>query len=436
MEGIEFLSSRRLMELKEGGLNVLRGIRRSGKTVYLKRLISRLIDKGTDPSKILYLSCDRLNKNQIRHIVSEVIIRKGGGYLFLDEVTYLDDWELLLKEVMENKGFTVVATGSNPVGIKHKMERLPGRGIEGSERYFNPLSFNEFVGSLIAARSRISRPDLVKALNALEGVEGTFSPEEPDVKSLMPFFEELERLFFVYLQTGGFPSALSDYVEHGEVRSSSYESLIRVIMGTLAKEGKSEETARAVLERLLTMGTTRFDYLSLASEIGQHHNTVHDYLELLEDARLIYVLQPWDIAKGRHSPRKQKKALFQSPLLAQALYVYLHGGGWQEAQAFLDLNAEWLVESTVASHVIWTKERPLMMEKHAFSGYYYAGSGSECDLVLSLDRGYFGIETKYGKLERAKYPFKTIYITKSELDEDAIPASLFLYGLRKSEWVI
>lgn len=423
--------NRDLIKIPEGKLTVFRGIRRSGKTVYLKSLISDLIQKGQDPRSILYLSCDRIKKSQIKNIVEEFIIRRGGGYLFLDEITYMDGWELMLKELMEEGQFTIIATGSNPLGLKKKIDRLPGRGLEGNDYYFNPLSFREFVLSLLEVEDRDMGKPVEDALQAISVLKTSFKPDKADISDLIPYYEEIERLFRLYLFTGGFPDAISDLIEMGHVSSETYETIIRVILDTIAKEGKSEGIARAIMEKLLAIGPNRIDFRSLGSDIELHHNTVHDYLELLEDSRITFLLHPWDISKGRHFPRKQKKVIFQSSLLPTALYAYLRGVDWDGCQRFVDRNVEWIVEDVVATHLIWTLERPLMMEKHAFAGYYYGKK--ECDMVIFKDDCFMGFETKYGKLKRAKLPFQTIYLTKDEIDDDAIPVSLFLFGLEKSK---
>ena len=75
-----------------------------------------------------------------------------------------------------------------------------------------------------------------------------------------------------------------------------------------------------------------------------------------------------------------------------------------------------------------------MHEQHAFAGFYY--NKKECDCVLLSERGFQGYEVKYGKVERADFPFPVTYISKDSLDKDMVPASVFLYGLEKGRWCI
>ena len=112
--------------------------------------------------------------------------------------------------------------------------------------------------------------------------------------------------------------------------------------------------------------------------------------------------------------------------------MYLFG---EEIEDFVDENMEFLAESTVATHVIWNREIPVLREKHSFAGFYY-DTNKECDLVI-LDGDFFGIETKYGKIRKRKYPFDVFYLSKDELEEEVIlPLSLYLAGITKSEKVI
>ena len=91
---------------------------------------------------------------------------------------------------------------------------------------------------------------------------------------------------------------------------------------------------------------------------------------------------------------------------------------------------EWLVESTISSHITWSEEIPIMREKHSFAGFFY--NSKECDYVLFKDGKFYGFETKYGKVEKSRYPFQTTYLSMDTIDKDTIPASLFLAGLKKS----
>ena len=400
---------RKDISLKNGEITLIRGVRRAGKSFYLKTLIESLV-REVDPLKVVYIPCDRFTRGEVRGFIDELRRRHGKLYVFLDEITYLNGWRLILKELGE-EGVTTVATGSNPVELKNEAELLPGRDIEGNEYYFNPLNFREF-----ARYMKSKLPD------------ASFRYNEPEVNGVFPWYEEIDGLFYAYLQTGGFPEAVLDIKKQGKVEEKRYEEFIRLVLGEIAKSGKNEEIAREILEVVLNLKGNRVDYVSIAREIGVSHPTVRDYLSTLENARLIYTLEAWDISRKRHAHRKEKKIVFQSPLIALSLAVYLG----EDALEFLEKNIEWLVENTVVSHVIWHLEEPLLREKHSFAGFYY-DRNKECDLVVRERGKFFGIEVKYGKVKRKTYSFPVIYLSKDELGEDTVPVSLYLYGLEKSE---
>jgi uncharacterized protein len=429
---IDLIFPRKMPEIASSGITIVRGIRRSGKTVFLKLLIKQLIRTGMNPKDILYLSGDRQSSGEIRNIVEEFSMRRGKVCLLLDEVTYLPDWHLLLKELHETKDITIVATGSDAVQLKAKMERLPGRGIEGNEYYFCPLIFREFVEALIKAKNNLGNAQLRRALDEIALMPKVkHLVSSPKVDDIYPFYEPLEKLFYAYVYTGGFPLALRDYIKTDEISEATYEVLVRTSLGSLAKQGRSEATARDILEQLVIGMGGRTDYVSIARNINVHHSTVKDYIDILDGARILYTFHCWDLQSKSPALKKQKKFVFQSPLIPAALHRYLSGGKWDDTVDFVDKNMEGLVEAVVMSHIVWNQERPLMKEQNSFCGFYYGKK--ECDCVISSKRDFQGFEVKYGKVERAELPFPVTYISKDALGPDTVPASLFLYGLEKSK---
>lgn len=400
---------RKRITVNPGSVVLLRGVRRAGKSFYLKTLVEELIRSGADPRKIVYIPADRFSRKEVVSFIEELRRRHGEITVLLDEITYLRDWRLLLKALGEERT-TTVATGSNPVELKKEAELLPGRGIEGNEYYFNPLNFREFARFL---NSRLP--------------EVAFNYKSPTADDLLPWFDDLEGLLYGYILTGGFPEAVLEFKRSGRVSEERYEEIVRLTLGEIAKSGKSEEIAREILEAIFRLKGNRVDYVTLARETSVSHPTVREYLNTLESARLVYVLEAWDINRKRHAHRKEKKVVFQSPLIATALALYLGS----DLIEFVEENIEWLVEHTVATHVIWSLEEPVLREKHSFAGFYY-DQNRECDLVVKERGGFFGIEIKYGRVKRKSYPFPTLYVSKDEVEENTVPASLYLYGLEKS----
>lgn len=126
------------------------GLRRIGKTSLLKLFISKLIkEKGYSPVKILYVSLDDylLQKHSIAEIIDHYrSIHKlkfdEKVYLFLDEVTYKDNFELQLKNIVDGQNVKIIATSSSASSIRHKKPYLTGRQFT---MELLPLNFQEYL---------------------------------------------------------------------------------------------------------------------------------------------------------------------------------------------------------------------------------------------------------------------------------------------------
>jgi predicted AAA+ superfamily ATPase len=109
---------RRVIELKRGGIYILRGPRQVGKTTYLKETIRKLIGGGIPPKNILYLSLDSFaSRKEMRNgIESFLDLTRDASerFIFLDEITSIRDWNLELKRLAD-QGITRGGSSSRPV---------------------------------------------------------------------------------------------------------------------------------------------------------------------------------------------------------------------------------------------------------------------------------------------------------------------------------
>ena len=124
LKKIDCILKRKKIEIKKGEVYLLRGVRRSGKTVYTKLIIEDLTEE-IDGKKIIYISCDRHSLREIKNIVNEFVKRLAGEVVVFDEITYHNNWNILLKELAETTDLTIIATGSNPVKIREKKKDSP-----------------------------------------------------------------------------------------------------------------------------------------------------------------------------------------------------------------------------------------------------------------------------------------------------------------------
>jgi predicted AAA+ superfamily ATPase len=98
----------------------LTGLRRVGKTTLMKLIIKELIRNGTSPKFILYISLDDylFHKNSIIEIINEYrklhkLKIEEKIYLFLDEVTYKEDFHIQLKNIYDSQNTKIFAASSS-----------------------------------------------------------------------------------------------------------------------------------------------------------------------------------------------------------------------------------------------------------------------------------------------------------------------------------
>lgn len=340
---------------------VLIGPRQVGKTTYMKLSILNLIESGVNPRNILYFSCDLLR--DYREIVSLVrsFLRKTAGkaYVFLDEVTFVSDWERAVKFLLDSplsSKMVLQVTGSTSAGLKR--ESFPGRSIRIEE--FLPLDFR-----LIAS---IYRP-------RLRGLELPHSnPKTPrefyeNSLELYPFLDELLGAFDLYLSSGGYPRSIYELLG-GELSQETYEMVYNATILDVVKLGRSERIALSLILGLLRRYGDRVSLNSLAKEleIGSHV-TVRDYLELFEE--LFIGRNYFQVRLHDMTPlfRRERKFYFLDPLVLGA-FSRLFGVVVDDSR---------LIEGVVGEHL-----------KRLFSTYYFYGS-KEIDFIA----GNMGIEVKW-----------------------------------------
>ena len=144
-------------DLEKSGIYTLRGPRQSGKTTTMKLLIKKLLDKGKDPSNILYLTLDNIKDKEelIETLKNWFLLRQKAKadrlFVFLDEISFIDNWQIALKYLSDinllSESF-VLLSGSSAYDIKKSSERLPGRRGMGDDFIQLPVSFKEYVQTI------------------------------------------------------------------------------------------------------------------------------------------------------------------------------------------------------------------------------------------------------------------------------------------------
>jgi len=465
---VEF--TRTKLELKRGNIYILRGVRQSGKTTYVKQTILNLLNKNVNPNTILYISCDKLaSRRELGNVINNFIQMNRDLeplYIFLDEITYLEDWNLELKTLADSNWIDkiiILATGSNPMKIKEKTERLPGRRIEGNEYYFRPLTFREFVLQTIDKLTlRIESREFAESLRILReklkttsiDLEQNFNSIKNKTNVIRAFKEELDYLFEIYLLTGGFPGVINEYLDNKfvekkeTIKNELYETLIRIILGDVSKIKRSEIISKEIMRGIMKRYGSRYSFTTIGKDVDLPHQTIIEYLEIFENAFIAEVVYPFDISTKKIKFKGDKKIYFSDPFIYHSTYSFIIGAdGFNASKENLLKNKDKIIESVVSNHLIRTKEVPYLREWKTYLNFFYSTTGKEIDFIYKKKNGSIvGIEVKYKEKTRKKEITKVegiegyIVLTKSQFEKFNntifIPVSLFLSLLKKSKKLI
>ena len=61
-------------------------------------------------------------------------------------------------------------------------------------------------------KNNIENSDMKKFVNKIRKFD-SFSTVTPNIKEMMPYFDDLEPIFYSYLMSGGFPDAILEYLK-------------------------------------------------------------------------------------------------------------------------------------------------------------------------------------------------------------------------------
>ncbi len=309
-----------LEDVTPDGLYMLRGPRRVGKSVEVKRAIGALIRRNVDPRQIIHFSCDGLRSADLRrlHRVARDQLTRPitePRYWFLDEITAVPGWPAEIKWLRDNTDMgvdCVVLTGSSARDLEDARKELAGRrgAAVDSDRLLMPMSFRAFCH--VMGMRDLPKPDPVEPRDLL-------SPAiDHAVAELLPWLDDLVSLWAVYCRVGGFPRAAADQVAHGDVASDFSVALWDVVHGgALQTEDFSAAQSLQLLVRLAKNLASPINMTSVAEDIGVgHHQTAQRRVKSLVDAYLAWPCHK----RGDHNLPQlsaQPKVYFSDPLIAR-----------------------------------------------------------------------------------------------------------------------
>lgn len=380
---------------------LLEGPRRVGKTTIMYQAIVHLLESGTSPDHILYLSVDDpyLNRetlfkdiqNYFEQFVVKGNLQDAGGtfYVFLDEVTAVSDWELYVKRYFDLKyPLRFVCTSSAPAFLKKRSrESLAGR-ISSVQVYPFCLSEASSLRGVPAAGDKGAKLtqayavlreawagfyrnlDVAQLHSTLQGIESESGPILVDDLPLR-----------LYLLEGGFP----EYILAQSPRYKDRYFLESVVDRTLFHDigPVFGATNLHLMQRLFLYANNQSGSLLSVSEVarnlGAPYTTVAGYLQSLSSAGLLYLL-----SKHATSVEAEARSIDRAYAIDPGLYLSLA----RIDPASLDKSGAWgrLAEICVLAEI----KRHEVRDVH-----YWRDRDREVDFVLEASGAVVAIEVKY-----------------------------------------
>lgn len=251
------------------------GVRRAGKTTFLRQQMAERLVAGTHRDSMLLISLedDRLAGIEVGDLdwMLEEIFRRnpslrstGTLTLCLDEIQVVPGWERFVRRVLDTEEVELLLSGSSAKLLSREVATsLRGRGVE---VLMHPFSFREVL------RHRGEEPK-----------DGPWNDEERT---------RLDAALRRYLVAGGFPEAqeLEDRDRVALLRSYVDVMTLRDVID---RHAVSNTTALRWLQREL-LGTpggmfsiNKFVGVMKSQGIAVGKDTLHEYLGHLEDAFLV-----------------------------------------------------------------------------------------------------------------------------------------------------
>ena len=254
-------------------IKVITGIRRCGKSYLLKSIIDELKENGVLDKDIIYIELDKKNyKNintpkELEKTIDSLICDNDFKYLFIDEVQNVQGFETIVNAYKEEGNFSIFLTGSNSYLLSGELvTKLTGRYIEIE---MLPLNFYEYI-------------DMKKFL-------------QKQVNSNIYFeFEE-------FIRNGGFPGSL--YYDNYQDKLLYTKNVIEQIFEKDIKNYKKIKDVELfeLIEKFVINNfgcrisiKSIYDYL-INQKISVDRRTIKTYIELLENAKIIYPCDFFDI---------------------------------------------------------------------------------------------------------------------------------------------
>jgi len=281
------------------------GLRRTGKTTLMRQIIETL------SSNAAFFSFDEeetQKKEVLLFVIDYFINNFKSGYIFLDEIHYVDDWEGVLKRYYDLKNIKFIISGSESLELSKSRATLTGRMVIFK---LEPLNFREYLnlkGKKLDA-GNISFDDMA----AIEGLYTKLITEK----------EYFEHEFLEYLYKGAFPelvneddeSVIRKYIKELVVKKIIYRDIPAIF------EIRRRDLLFELFKYSCSNSSNLFEIKNLCNIFNANYETISNYLFYLRSAFLVNIVEVYSKSPAKRA-RRNKKIYAVHPSIAFSLLGY------------------------------------------------------------------------------------------------------------------
>ncbi len=369
-------------------VKVLKGMRRVGKSVIMRLLIQRLIDRGIPGANILYVNKESLVFDEIkdyrdlyRFAVDYFKVGASGRkYILIDEVQEIEGWERAIASFLADGLGDVVISGSNASLLSSELATLiSGRYVEIP---VYPLTFREFLTFHENNKHKGNGEDTPPETNTETQFKNYLKYGGLPGIHQLPFNDEV---LFSYLNSILNTVLYKDVITRHKIRDASiFDKLVRYLFDNIGNITTAKKIA---------------DYFK-SQRIRTSVDTILNYICYIEASLLIDKVPRYDI-KGRRLLEFSDKVFLNDIGLRHGLIGYRERdvNGFLENIVFKELQARGY---KISIGVIDQMEIDFIAEKQQDRKYiqvcYSLGSDA-------------AIKREFGNLEKIKDNYEKMVIS-------------------------
>lgn len=294
-------------------IKIVVGMRRVGKSYFLKLVMDELMHNGVTDDQIIYLNFDSLEFDHLRNYqaLNEYIIERSGGskkkYLFIDEVQEVTDWEKCIESLFASDRYDIYISGSNAQMLSSELAtKLAGRYVEFP---IYALGFSEYM-QFMKKDSTLAHSEFQSFL-----IYGGFPA--------LQHFDLDREVVYQYVSSLYNTILLKDVVKRNSIRNISLlENITKYVFDNIGNIFSAKRLADYLKSQRISLGV----------------ETVQNYLSYICSTYALHKVQRYDI-KGKRLLEVHEKYYLGDVSLRHAVIGYREGdiSGILENIVYLEL---------------------------------------------------------------------------------------------------